>query len=87
MTAQASIRVQKTLEALLTSNICRYDTYRQAFSDLSQVIANASSVAEIRDSLEALQRKTADRLSDISRQNTVALDVINASTFVDEDPE
>ncbi|BAO53087.1 hypothetical protein KPP23_060 [Pseudomonas phage KPP23] len=87
MTAQASIRVQKTLEALLVSNIGRYDTYRQAFSDLSQVIANASSVAEIRDSLEALQNRLADRLSDISRQNTVALDVINASTFADEDPE
>lgn len=87
MTAQASIRVQKTLEALLVSNISRYDTYRQAFSDLSQVIANASSVAEIRDSLEALQNRLAGRLSNISQQNTVALDIINASTFVDEDPE
>lgn len=87
MTAQASIRVQKTLEALLVSNISRYDTYRQAFSDLSQVIANASSVAEIRDSLEALQNRLAGRLSNISQQNTVALDIINASTFADEDPE
>ena len=87
MTAQASIRVQKTLEALLASNISRHDTYRQAFSDLSQAIANASSVAEIRDSMEALQNQMAARLSNISWQNTVALDIISASTFADEDPE